>query len=161
MNPDVLAQLKDIQTPAQVGTWPLAWGWWVVIVLSVLVLIGVIYWLVKSYQLRTARRQALELLSKFETAEPSAKAAGINQVLKRANLAYQNRESVAELSGKEWADWLNHHNEKVQISPELIDLCYRPNCSEEEAQLYYLQAQQWLKKALPLKPVKMKEASHV
>lgn len=163
MNPDLLAQLKDIETPAQVGSWPLAWGWWVVIVLATLILISLIVWLVKQYQLRHAKRQAIKLLKQCEQMEPRAKVAAINDVLKRANLAYQHRDLVAELSGSKWANWLNQHKDKIQISPELLQLSYKPQCNEEDAQLYYLQTKQWLEKALPLKPVatSTEEAKHV
>jgi len=153
MNPDVLAQLQDIQTPSPIGQWPLAWGWWVVITLALLTLLLVIYRLIKRYQHRKAKREALALLKELEALEPRSKAANINKLLKRVNLAYQSRESIAELSSKEWAAWLNQHNEKAQIAPELLDICYQANCSEEDVHLYYLQAKQWIQKALPLKPV--------
>ena len=157
MNPDVLAQLQDIETPQQVGNWPLAWGWWVVIVIATLALIALIVLLVKQYQLRQAKRQALTLLQQSEELAPRAKVAAINNVLKRANLAYQNRDLVAELSGSKWALWLNQHNQKIQISPELLHLSYKPDCNEEDAHLYYLQVKQWLQKAMPLKPVEFNQ----
>jgi hypothetical protein len=153
MNPDLLAQLKDIKTPEPVGHWPLAWGWWLVIAIAVICVLFTSYWLFKQYQHRSAKRQALKLLHQLKDEAPMAKVAGLNQVLKRANLAYQHRDAIADLSGDDWAKWLNQHKKYVQITPELLHLTYRPDCSEEEANLYYLQVQQWLKKALPLKPV--------
>ena len=161
MNPDVLAQLKDIQTPEQIGQWPLAWGWWVVIVLATLLLFTAIVWLVKRHKHRFAKRQALTLLKASEGLEARAKVASINNILKRVNLAYQQREIVAELSGADWAKWLNQHNEKAQIDAELLQLSYKAQCNDEDAHLYYLQVQQWLKKALPLKPVKQAENMEV
>lgn len=164
MNPDALAQLKDIQTPEQIGQWPLAWGWWALMALVTLLLIALTIWLVKRHKHRFAKRQALTLLKASAGLEARAKVASINNVLKRVNLAYQERDVVAELSGKQWANWLNQHNEKAQIDAELLQLSYRPQCNEEDAHLYYLQVQQWLKKALPLKPVARlgdAEVSHV
>ena len=38
MNQDLLAQLNDIQTPEPIGAWPLAWGWWVLIIASLILL---------------------------------------------------------------------------------------------------------------------------
>jgi hypothetical protein len=32
---DPLAQLRDIQLPEPVGLWPLAWGWWALLLLVV------------------------------------------------------------------------------------------------------------------------------
>lgn len=164
MNPDLLAQLKDIQTPGQVGQWPLAWGWWVLITIALLLLISLIIYLVKRHKHRFAKRQALTLLKASVGLEPRAKVASINNILKRVNLAYQHRDVIAELSGTEWARWLNQHRDNAQIDVELLQLSYQPECNEEDAHLYYLQAQQWIKKALPLKPVAKEsdeEVSHV
>lgn len=164
MNPDALAQLNDIQTPAQIGQWPLAWGWWAVIALILLTLVALIVSLVKMRKHRFAKRQALAILKASENLEARAKVAAINNVLKRVNLAYQHRDVVAELSGEEWAKWLNRHNIKAQIEAELLQLSYQPQCNDEDAHLYFLQAQQWIKKALPLKPVSRLnevEVSHV
>ena len=36
---DPLAQLNDIQTPSDVDWWPLAWGWWAVIALALLIIV--------------------------------------------------------------------------------------------------------------------------
>lgn len=164
MNPDVLAQLQDIQSPDQIGQWPLAWGWWALIVLALLTFIAVTIWLIKRHKHRFAKRQALKILQASEHLNSREKVATINTLLKRVNLAYQDRNLIAELSGKEWADWLNQHNGKVQIDAELLLLCYKPQCNDEDAHLYYLQVRQWLKKALPLKPVTRSndaEVSHV
>lgn len=164
MNPDLLAQLKDIQTPEQVGQWPLAWGWWVLIVVSLILLTTLVIYLVKRHKHRFAKRQALTLLKASSGLEAKAKVASINNILKRVNLAYQDRDVVADLSGKEWATWLNQHSDKAQIDAELLQLSYQPKCNDEDAHLYYLQVQQWIKKALPLKPIAKEtdaEVNHV
>ena len=153
MNPEILAQLKDIQTPEAVGIWPLAWGWWAVIILTVLAIISIIVAFVKRHRLLKAKKQALALMASYKTLDARKKVAAVNDLLKRVNLAYQNRQDIAELSGNSWADWLNQHDKNIQIDAELLTLIYQPNCTDEAADLFYLQAKQWINKALPLKPV--------
>ena len=97
-----------------------------------------------------AKKQAIKLLKQTEFLSPIEKVTAISQILKRSALAYLPRTDVAQLNGESWAKWLNQHNNQVQISAELLTLSYQGNCSEEQANLYYLQAQQWLNKVLPL-----------
>ena len=58
----LLAQLKDIQTPEPVSFWPLAWGWWGVIVLTLLAFTAAIWWWRKRRRFNAPRRQALNEL---------------------------------------------------------------------------------------------------
>ena len=153
MNPDILSQLKDITPPEPVGHWPLAWGWWLVIVLAIATIVALIVFTIKRHRLLKAKKQALNILTTGKNLTANEKVSLVNQVLKRVNLAYQNRHDIAELSGTHWANWLNQHDKNVQIDAELLTLSYQKECSDESAQLFYLQAQLWIKKALPLKPI--------
>lgn len=150
MNPDLLSQLNDIQTPEPIGLWPLAWGWWALIILIVITLFLTVKLIRHRIKLLKAKKQALKLLKQTESLPALEKVTAVNQILKRSALAYLPRTEVAQLNSDAWANWLNQFNNKVQISPELLTLSYRNDCSDEQATLYYLQAQQWLNKVLPL-----------
>ena len=155
MNQDLLAQLNDIQTPEPIGAWPLAWGWWALIIVIVVLLFISVQLFRKRIQLLKAKKQALKLLKQADDLPALQKVSAVSQILKRAALAYLPRTEVAQLNGDTWAKWLNQHNDKVQISPELLTLSYQNSCTIEQANLYYSQALQWLKKVLPLSEKKM------
>lgn len=154
MNQDPLAQLQDIVTPEQITWWPLAWGWWVLIILAIAAIAAIIFLIVKRYQLMKAKKAALNALSTINVDEPINAVKQINNILKRAVLAYAERSDVAELNGDKWANWLNQ-NGKTAISKELLGLAYQPNCEAAQAKQYQQHATAWIKASLP----KLKSAS--
>ena len=64
MNP--LAGLKDIHLPPEPGLWPLAPGWWVVIILLAAGLALSLWWAIRCYRSRRYRREALAHLREME-----------------------------------------------------------------------------------------------
>ncbi|GLX77545.1 membrane protein [Thalassotalea insulae] len=89
---DPLSQLKDIHLPEQINNYPLAYGWWmlalVIVVISILL---VRLWLIKR-KLNKAKKQALAYLAS-EQLQPQQ----IIAILKWACLQYFPRQQVAAL----------------------------------------------------------------
>jgi hypothetical protein len=152
MQPDLLSQLKDIQTPQSIGNRPLAWGWWTIIVVCcVLIAIALIatYLFLKK---RKAKKQALKLLNELNPEQnPTHTVQSINSILKRVVLAYCERDQVANLNGDKWAKWLNNNShDGVTITAEFMLLAYQANCSSEQAAEYLKQSKAWIDRNLPL-----------
>lgn len=106
-----LEQLRPIHMPDTIGYWPIAWGWWCVFGLVVLMLLGGGYWLWRHYQQGLPKRKALQLLADCEalyqvTSNEQQACATIVDILKRVALAYFSREEVAELYGETWVYFL-------------------------------------------------------
>ena len=160
MHADPLAKLHDIQIPEPITWWPLAWGWYLVIVALLLLTFVVTRGVLRAIKHRRAKRQALRLLQNAEQlASPMARVKQANEVLKRAVLAYEQRQEVAELSGERWAEWLNARGKTgSQIDAHLLSLAYRPDCEPEQAQHLVSQVRQWLNANLPLKPMSQEKA---
>lgn len=102
MNPDPasLQNLRDIVTPPPVPWWPLAPGWWLVLMLLGL-LVGLIAlrgW--RRWRANAYRRDALRALREAESV------ASVAEILKRAALMASSRTQVASLSGSAWVQWL-------------------------------------------------------
>lgn len=104
--------LRDLHLPDAIGWWPLAPGWWVVIVLA---LAGLV-WLVRLYVIArsnsAARRYALRQLEHYcdeYTRHGDAVAFGsqVSELVRRTMLAYAPRGEVAGLTGEEWLAWLD------------------------------------------------------
>lgn len=146
-----LASLQDIQTPVEIGLWPIAYGYWILIAIALMSSIAMFVYLSKRRKHNAAKRAAI-----VELAELDLKAANyianVSAVLKRAAMSYCERDLVASLSGSAWHKWLS---QQVKQPPtelcELLSLSYRREpLTESQAIALKLYAEQWLKNALPL-----------
>ena len=104
--------LRDLHLPEPVGWWPLAPGWWLLILLAI---IAIAYGLVRAYQRRqrnAARRYALRELARYEAEylehrDPVTLGKQLSELLRRSMLAYAPRTEVAGLTGEAWLRWLD------------------------------------------------------
>lgn len=105
--------LRDLHLPDAIGWWPLAPGWWFVLLLMVAA-IG--YGLWRAYvkrQYNAPRRYAMRALARCEAAylehrNPVTLGKQLSELLRRGMLAYAPREEVAGLTGDAWLDWLDN-----------------------------------------------------
>lgn len=115
-----LEQLRPIHVPNPIGYWPLAWGWQLVLVLSVLMLMGVGYWTWQRYHQGLPKREALRLLTNYETTYQTTMnaqqaSASLVELLKRVALVYFPREEVAELYGEPWVRFLQETSNNLNF----------------------------------------------
>ncbi len=152
MQNNPLYQLKDIQTPDPIGFWPLAWGWWLIILLSIVILAFTIKWLIRYINNNKAKKQALAMLAEIsKEPHPHKTVIAINDILKRVMLVYLSREQVASLNSASWANLLNTlASDKHKITADYVELAYQPKCSAQKADAYLEQAKTWIKHTLPL-----------
>ncbi|MCL1148398.1 DUF4381 domain-containing protein [Shewanella marinintestina] len=157
-----LASLKDIQPPTEIGTWPLAYGYWLAIFAGVALTITLIYLLKQRRNKYAVQKAALKQLDAMDLQHPQF-VIEVSSLLKRAAMSTTNRQQVAKLSGNDWTLWLN-----AQVKTPQDELCqllakrFQPNSfSNEEKQRLKIAASNWLKSALPLKPSKHQTSSEV
>lgn len=104
--------LRDLHLPDTIGWWPLAPGWWFVL-LTIAIVIGYASW--RAYirrQHNAPRRYALHELARYEAAylehqNPVTLGKQLSELLRRGMLAYAPREEVAGLTGDGWLDFLD------------------------------------------------------
>lgn len=104
--------LRDLHLPEPVGWWPLAPGWWILLLLvTALLAYGLLlaYW---RWRHNAARRHALRELARYEAdylqhRNPVLLGKQLSQLLRRGMLAYAPRDEVAGLTGDAWLDWLD------------------------------------------------------
>ena len=123
MNPeDLLAQLRNLDTPAELSWWPPALGWWVLASLVLAGIIGFIWVTIRDYRKGAAARDAKVSIEQAHDAyldrEPSAASRAtflqeVNAILKRLAARYQGSEEVAGLTGMAWRSYL------AEVAPEL------------------------------------------
>jgi hypothetical protein len=105
--------LRDLHLPDAIGWWPLAPGWWVVLVV-VAAALGYILWRAyKRWQFNAPRRFALRELARYEAAflehrDPVKLGKQVSQLLRRGMLAYAPRDEIAGLTGEAWLAWLDN-----------------------------------------------------
>ena len=109
MNPDL--PLRDIHLPDGVSWWPIASGWWLLLVL--VMLIAMVIWAIHINKARgQLRKQALAELEKVETdfnqhQDAQQLASDLSMLLRRVCISRFPRADVAGLTGQAWLDFLN------------------------------------------------------
>jgi len=104
--------LRDLHLPEPVGWWPLAPGWWLLIIVFAAFLGYVLYRAYRRYRHNAPRRFALGQLARFESEylahrNPVTLGKQLSELLRRGMLAYAERDEVAGLTGDAWLEWLD------------------------------------------------------
>lgn len=119
---DPLAQLKDIHLPAEIGLWPPAWGWWL-LVLFIIGSTATILFLLRRHKSRNAyRATALKELDNLQRELNENQAAdylqGLSIILRRTAITGCGKHFNPSINGQEWLEWLDSccHQTKQQFS---------------------------------------------
>ena len=104
--------LRDLHLPDPVGWWPLAPGWWFVLMLVAAGLAYIALMAVKKWRHNAPRRFALRQLARYEGEylehrNPVTLGKQLSELLRRSMLAYAPRDLVAGLTGDAWLQWLD------------------------------------------------------
>ena len=152
--PEELAQLRDIHLPQPVGWWPLAPGWYVLMVLVLLMLAGLVYAIRRLYLNGLAKRQALRLLATYQQqhareANSQLTSARVSELLKRVALVYFPRDRVASLQGESWLVFLNETGKDLDFDSLRHDLLELPfhsksNSNNDDLHLLFDMAKKWI-----------------
>jgi len=104
--------LRDLHLPDPIGWWPLAPGWWVLIVLAMVGLGWLLLMAWRTWQFNAPRRYAIQALAIVETEylshrDPVMLGQQLSELLRRGMLAYAPRHEVAGVTGEPWLAWLD------------------------------------------------------
>ena len=144
-DPASLDRLRDIFEPEPVSWWPLAPGWWVLLIASAFVVIGLVFRAWRRWTANAYRRAALREL------QSATSAAEVKQILKRTALVAFPRTEVAGLSGSRWCEWLGRTGGS-DVSPAVTlaftEDVFRETPSSELAETFNLAAH-WIEHHQP------------
>lgn len=117
MNPDPLAQLRDIHLPEPVSWWPPALGWWG-LAFFVLALFGLgAYRLILSLRKKRHRKAALrELALLRKNSDPRTALEQVAALLRRVAIQSFGRKEVVGLTGQKWLELLDRTGRTNQFS---------------------------------------------
>ncbi len=109
---DPLAQLRDIHTPVSVDWWPLAPGWWLLLLLTLALLIVACMWVLRRYRANAYRRAARAELAQYfhnwqQNGDGLVYLQSANSILKRAAMLRYRDSAVQGLSGTAWCEFLD------------------------------------------------------
>jgi len=139
--------LKDIHLPDPVSWWPLAPGWWGLVIL-ILLLVGLFFigrTLYRRGQLRREAHKALQdIQTQYKTHQDDRQlAADLSTLLRRVTLSYSSRDDVASLTDDAWLYFLDRGVAKTKFKDAfsngagrvLIDAPYKPTVNIDSAAL--------------------------
>jgi len=100
-----LENLADISVGHTPSIWPLAWGWWVLILLLLSAIVG-IFWIVSRYiSKHKFKRRALKAIEKISGNEPQALST-LHAILRSAIIHYFPFDNLTSLQGPVWQELL-------------------------------------------------------
>ena len=147
MSSEELKNLRDLHLPDPIGIWPLAYGWYIVIAIILIILFSLGIYLYKKFKSGQGRRLALKELMVIEQEyqqhnNPNATVYRLNVLLKRTCFAYYQRTEIAGLHSKKWQSFLGNE----QWSKSLVDLSYQKLSDEEDLSSLFRPIKEWLKR---------------
>lgn len=153
METDLLTKLHDIHIPPDISIWPLALGWYCVIVMVLaIIFLGCYQWL------RIIRKNRLKkiVLKRLDELQNQQEICGniseeLSMLLKRSALATYPRQKVAGLHGDQWLQFLDETSMTTEFSQGpgrlLIVSPYRGQPEHLPESLFHL-IKNWVKKNL-------------
>jgi len=145
-------QLRDVQLPEPVSWWPLAYGWWWLIILSCITIAAIILRITAARRKNKYRHQAtheLELhYQSWQNDQDSPRyLQAANAVLKRVVLHISDSHQTASQTGTTWLNTLNLYQAE-ELSSEtqlaLSEQLYRQQSSTDIASVHG-EIAEWIK----------------
>ena len=147
MNPDAVKPtdlpLHDIHLPDPIGWLPLAWGWWVLIVVAFVIVGALLWWVVRKIPRRpTEFNVALRELEQLQAKYPANSKVLLRELsvlLRRIAISHYGRAKVSGLTGTAWVNFLDESVGKSLFKERFEQLLteqpYRPEAQVETAAL--------------------------
>lgn len=159
MNPDfVNLPLRDPHLPEPISWWPPAPGWWVLMLLVIMMSMLCI-WLFSHIRGNRVKRDALMALDRLEAtyhsgADKHKTVASISILMRRINLSLYPRDKVASLTGERWLAFLDEgFDDKAQaggfsqgVGRAIIEAPYNPAHEVDLTALFAL-TRRWIAQA--------------
>ena len=116
--------LKGLHVPATPDMFPVAMGWWIVII-SIFVFVLLLYFAVYAW-LHSIHRQVSKELKKIEKITDGKELLkSINQLAKQVAISRFGRKKIASLYEDEWVTFMNKTAKKEIFSKEYVDLLHK------------------------------------
>ncbi|WP_371168869.1 DUF4381 domain-containing protein [Aliiroseovarius sp. 2305UL8-7] len=125
LSPEMLAQLeklRDIHLPEQIGWWPLAPGWWILLASTCAAVLAALAW--NILRKHTTRYLALRELDQITDQDPIAFATNLSVLLRR--VAISKDASNGQLKDQNWVSFLTETGLSPDLATHLAEAPYAP-----------------------------------
>lgn len=154
---DLLAQLKDIYLPAKVSQWwPLAYGWW--LLLGLIVLIFIIFLIILHFRKkRNSYKDSIvndfrRTIEETQQNKPKEALQNISVYLKRVALQKFPNQEIKTLHGEQWLEFLDSKMKKQNFKNTKANMLvnsYRAiELDRQTLNEILTVAEQWLRRVL-------------
>jgi uncharacterized protein DUF4381 len=154
-DPATLA-LRDIHLPNTVLWWPLAPGWWVLLLTIIFLFVSIFYLIRrrKNYHISTmylARQELEKIKIEFKVnQDKSILIKELSELIRRVSISLFKRDESASLTGQDWLLFLDQLNGDTSFSQGvgriLIEAPYQANPNYEANELLHL-ISSWIESA--------------
>ena len=146
---DPLAQLRDIHLPDPISWWPLAPGWWLLIIITVVGLATVGRLLVNRHIERSYRRQALAQLRQLNRSDRQQQLVAVFELLRQVAMSAYPQSNFASLAPSDFVYFLQNSCTKslfVDLRPNWQSLLYtkQPQIDHQLLEQVVANAKLWI-----------------
>ena len=100
-----LEGLADVTLGSSPSIWPLAWGWWVLIIPTIVLIAALVIFVVKYRNKRRIKSKALAAVIQINESDPQA-LRKLHSILRAAVMHYFPAKNVSKLHGSAWQEFL-------------------------------------------------------
>lgn len=145
--------LRDIHLPEQIGGFPPALGWWLLVIFVPIMsyfLIALLQKIFRKTAVKDAQKLLLQLKNNSELS-PLEKVVELSQLLRRVAISVETeKEKIAGLTGRAWLDYLDSSLDdapfKNGVGRCLVDAPYQKELpADVDLSALFELAQKWLK----------------
>ena len=123
MNSIDLSGLKGLHIPQQPDVFPLAYGWWLALIIGFLFAV-ILFFLIVSFWQSRCNLVLKELRQIKKVKDTRRLLIELNDLAKRLAICKLGREKIALLYGQKWIDFLNSGKRKI-FSQDYVDLLHK------------------------------------
>lgn len=116
MENNSLADLKDLQLPDAVSIFPLAPGWYAVIILLVLIALALGYWQIRSLRKQRKVANIVGLLNNIKLQDNPQLLAEVSILLKRVAREKFPEQQPQNLFGEKWLQFLDNSGKTTEFT---------------------------------------------
>ena len=145
--------LEDIIPPQDISVWPLALGWWLLLIIGITVIAFMVVIIKRHRKKWEYRKHALSLLDNHYqqwhlNGDNAESLQALTRILKRTAMTAYPQGQLASLYGHQWVDFLNQQTKQPLFNHELsqaIEKGLYQSQPQVDISHFYHCCQRWIK----------------